>query len=392
MLRVGLTGGIGAGKSEVARRLAGHGAVVVDADRLARDVIAPGTDGFREVVDRFGPAVLDSSGELDRDALARMVFEDEPARRRLEGLIHPRVRARTGELTAAAPPDAIVVNDVPLLVEVGLAPTYQLVMVVEAAEPVRVARLARDRAMAEDQVRARIRSQTSDPARRAAADVLLTNDGDRADLHAAVDRLWRDRLVPYEGNLRAGEPAPRSRRAALAEPDPTWPEQASRLLARIGRAAGELALRVEHVGSTSVPALAAKDVIDVQVVVGDLPTAARVAAGLREAGLVTMPGQWHDLGRDGREHRKVVACNADPGRAVNVHLREVGSAAWRDALLLRDWLRATPEAVVEYAALKRELAGQPHESIDAYASRKTPWIGSALARADRWAAGAQWRP
>src|SRR5690606_4987528 len=121
VLRVGLTGGIGAGKSEVARRLAGHGAVVVDADRLAREVVAPGTDGLAEMVARFGRRVLTADGGLDRAALAAVVFDDEAARRDLEAIIHPRVRARTAALVAAAPSDAVVVNDVPLLVEAGLA-------------------------------------------------------------------------------------------------------------------------------------------------------------------------------------------------------------------------------------------------------------------------------
>src|SRR5690349_9013128 len=118
---VGLTGGIGAGKSAVAERLATHGAVVIDADRLAREVVAPGTDGLAEIVAAFGPEIRQPDGSLDRPALAQRVFHDDEARRTLEGIIHPRVRARTAELVAAAAPDAVVVNDVPLLVETNLA-------------------------------------------------------------------------------------------------------------------------------------------------------------------------------------------------------------------------------------------------------------------------------
>jgi dephospho-CoA kinase len=123
VLKIGLTGGIGAGKSAVAARLAERGAVIIDADRLAREVVAPGTDGLREIEAAFGPEVTGPDGALDRPALGARVFGDEAARRRLEGIIHPRVRARTAELIAAAAPDAIVVNDVPLLVETGLAPS-----------------------------------------------------------------------------------------------------------------------------------------------------------------------------------------------------------------------------------------------------------------------------
>lgn len=193
---VGLTGGIGAGKSAVAARLAELGAVVIDADQLARAVVAPGTEGLAEVVAAFGSAVLDADGALDRPALGRLVFGDDEARRRLEAIVHPRVRARTGELVAAAAPDAIVVNDVPLLVEAGLAPAYDLVIVVLADEATRLSRLRRDRGMTEEEARARIRAQATDEQRRAVADIVLVNDGTLDDLRAQVDAAWHERLVP----------------------------------------------------------------------------------------------------------------------------------------------------------------------------------------------------
>lgn len=196
VLMVGLTGGIGAGKSAVATRLAELGAVVIDADRLARESVAPGSDGLAEVIDEFGPEVLAADGSLDRAALSRRVFSDEAARRRLEAIIHPRVRARTAELVAAAPADAVVVNDVPLLVEAGLAGAYQLVIVVLAPERTRVERLVRTRGMARDEAHARIRAQASDEQRRAVADVLISNDGSLDDLTAQVDAAWRDRIEP----------------------------------------------------------------------------------------------------------------------------------------------------------------------------------------------------
>lgn len=142
VLKVGLTGGIGSGKSAVSSRLAALGAVIVDADRIAREVVAPGSEGLAEIVAAFSDRVLDADGALDRAALGAVVFGDEDARRRLEAITHPRVRARTAALVAAAPPDAVVVNDVPLLVEVGLAPTYHLVLVVQAAVTTRLERLA----------------------------------------------------------------------------------------------------------------------------------------------------------------------------------------------------------------------------------------------------------
>jgi dephospho-CoA kinase len=192
---VGLTGGIGAGKSAVAERLAAHGAVVIDSDRLAREAVAPGTDGLAEVVVEFGPEVLASDGSLDRARLASLVFGDDAARRRLEGIIHPRVRERTAELIAAAPPDSVVVNDVPLLVEAGLAKAYELVIVVLADEKTRIERLVHDRGMTPDEATARIRAQATDEQRRAVADVVIVNDGTIEDLHQKVDEVWLERFA-----------------------------------------------------------------------------------------------------------------------------------------------------------------------------------------------------
>src|SRR5438270_237128 len=192
---VGLTGGIGAGKSVVAARLAELGAVVIDSDRLAREVVAPGTDGLAEVVAAFGDDVVDGDGALDRTALARRVFADPEARERLEKIIHPRVRARTAELIKEAPEGAVVVNDVPLLVEAGLADTFDLVVVVLASEPVRIRRLTGVRGMSEAEARSRIAAQATDEQRRAVADVVLVNDGTLDELREAVDEVWRSRLA-----------------------------------------------------------------------------------------------------------------------------------------------------------------------------------------------------
>jgi dephospho-CoA kinase len=389
---VGLTGGIGSGKSTVAGRLEELGAVIVDADRIAREVVAPGTPGLAAVVEEFGPGVLAPDGSLDRPALGQIVFADDDRRAALNAIVHPLVYARRSELVAAAPDDAIVVEDIPLLVENSLGKGFALVIVVHAPAGERVRRITASRAISEHDAWARVRAQADDDARRVGADVWLDNSGSPDDTVAAVNSVWTDRLVPFEANLRAGRPAERSTRAVLVAPDPTWPAQAARLIERVRHCAGRRILRVDHVGSTSVPGLAAKDVIDLQVVCTDLLTAEEVAGSLTGAGLVRMPGQWWDTGREGEEHDKAMACNADPGRAANVHVRPVESPTWRDALLLRDWLRATPSGVEEYEALKRELVAQPHETIDDYAGGKTPWINDALARADDWAARTGWSP
>jgi len=194
-VQIGLTGGIGSGKSTAAARFAELGALVIDADVLAREAVEPGTDGLAAVVAEFGEQVLDADGRLDRPALARLIFGDEAARGRLNAIVHPRVRARAVELIAAAPPGTVVVQDVPLLVETEQAGAYDLVVVVEAPEELRVRRLAADRGMSAEEVRARMASQATDEQRRAVADVVLVNDGTPDDLSAKVDALWADRIA-----------------------------------------------------------------------------------------------------------------------------------------------------------------------------------------------------
>jgi dephospho-CoA kinase len=193
---VGLTGGIGSGKSEAARRLAELGAIVIDADALAREVVAPGTEGLAEVVAAFGPEVLDSSGAMDRAKVAQIVFGDATKRRRLEAIIHPRVRERTMRIIASSPPDAVVVQDIPLLVESKLANNFDLVIVVLASEEIRLARLVNGRGMTEEEVQARFAAQATDEQRRAVADVEIVNEGTLEELRSTVDAVWEQAIVP----------------------------------------------------------------------------------------------------------------------------------------------------------------------------------------------------
>ena len=191
MLRVGLTGGIGAGKSAVSSRLAARGAVVIDSDVLAREVVARGTDGLAEVVDEFGE-VLTPNGELDRPAVGRIVFNDEGARRKLEAIIHPRVRARAAEIEASAPDDAVVVHDIPLLVETGQADKFDVVLVVDVPQELQVERLTGARGMTDAEVKARIASQATREDRLAAADIVVDNSGSLEELDRRVDEVWEE--------------------------------------------------------------------------------------------------------------------------------------------------------------------------------------------------------
>jgi dephospho-CoA kinase len=391
VLRVGLTGGIGAGKSEVAKRLAHDGAVVIDADRLAREVVAPGTDGLAEVVDAFGAGMLTPTGELDRPALGAKIFGDDAARARLEKIIHPRVRARTAQLTREAAADSIVVNDVPLLVETGLPPSYHLVLVVETDRDLRIRRLAETRGMTTDQAAARIAAQADDAQRRAAADVLITNNGGIDTLHTRVDALFHDRLRPFEVHLRSGTSARPSRDLRIVPADPAWPAQARRLIDRIRHAVP--GTDVSHIGSTAVPGLPAKDIIDLMLAVRTLDEADRVAGALGAAGFPRRSGEWVDNARNmiGETWPKRLHGSADPGRPVNLHVRVAGSPGWRFALLMRDHLRAVPEARDGYAAAKSAWASE-HADRYTYGEAKEPWFDAEATAADDWAEATGWRP
>jgi dephospho-CoA kinase len=285
-----------------------RGAVIVDADQLAREVVAVGTPGLGAVVAEFGAGVLLPDGSLDRPALGQRVFGDDGARRTLEGIVHPLVGQRAGELIAAAPADAVVVHDVPLLVEKQMGAAYHLVVVVGADTDTRLARLVGIRGMTEADARARIGAQAEDTARRAAADVWLDNSGDIAELRDAVDALWVTRLVPYEENLRLRRPAP-CRGGVPGPYDPAWPVQAARIGARVLLAAGPAVGAVEHIGPTSVPGGAAEDVLDLRLSLAPGADPESVRPALEEAGfprLADSGGSVHGA--------------ADPGRPARVHV------------------------------------------------------------------------
>jgi dephospho-CoA kinase len=194
VLRVGLTGGIGAGKSEVSRRLAGYGAVVIDADAVAREVVEPGTPGLAAIREAFGPSVLLPDGSLDRPKLGEIVFADPGARQRLNEIVHPLVAARMRDLEeqAAAAGTPVVVHDVPLLAENGLASHYNVVVVVDVAPRVQLERLARERGLDRSQAQARIAAQASRADRLAVATYVVDNSGSLAELDRQAGELWSE--------------------------------------------------------------------------------------------------------------------------------------------------------------------------------------------------------
>jgi dephospho-CoA kinase len=225
-----------------------------------------------------------------------------------------------------------------------------------------------------------------------AADVTIEGWDTEEQLVAMIDAVWRERIVPFEANLRMKRRAPRRRRPVLAGPSATWANDAARLVDRLHGAIGDLALRIDHIGSTSVPGLRAKDLIDIQVTVRDLDVAAAAVEAARQAGFVHVEGEWFGEDRFGVEHPEKVAVDADPGRATNVNCRPVTTPVWRDALLFRDWLRSRPDERTSYEAMKDGLAAADDAHVDHYSEDKMPWIRAGLARAEIWAADTGWVP
>ncbi|UTT71441.1 dephospho-CoA kinase [Arthrobacter sp. DNA4] len=399
MLKIGLTGGIASGKSVVAARLQERGAVLVDADALAREVVEPGTEGLERIVGEFGEGMLGDGGRLDRARLGAAVFGNPERLAALNAIVHPLVRARAAAITAAAPADAVVVQDIPLLVETGQGSAFHLVVVVDAPDDVRLQRMLEHRGMTAEAARARMDAQATRQDRLAAADAVLDNSGTVQHLLDQVDRLWDERLVPFARNLVAGKRAPRNGGPVLEPYRTDWAQQAARIAARLVAAAPGLILAVDHIGSTSVSGLAAKDVIDLQVTVPDLAVAATIAPLLAAAGFPAVRDVESDTPKpnapDPAAWLKRFHANADPCRAVNVHVRAAGSAGWRFALMFRDWLRNDPSALRLYAAHKADLAAR-HAGAGttrSYAEAKEPWFTDvAWPLMAAWAEATGWEP
>jgi len=406
MLRIGLTGGIGAGKSAVSATFSGCGGVVVDGDVIAREVVEPGTEGLAALVDAFGDDILLPDGALNRPALAAKAFSSDDNRATLNGIVHPLVGKRRAELIAAVPEDSVVVEDIPLLVESGMAPLFPLVVVVYADAELRVTRLVEQRGMAEDDARARIAAQADDDQRRAVADVWLDNSSTREALTERAREVWNHRIMPFAANLSAHHVVRPP--ARLVPADPTWPDQAARIVARLKVACGAKALRVDHIGSTAIPGLDAKDAIDIQVTVESLTVADKLAEPLLAVGYPRVEHiaadnakpdarstvKRYDHSDDPGLWQKRFHGSADPGRPTNVHLRVDGWPDQQFALLFVDWLKANPNVRDEYLAVKRnaDQAAAPDGDIERYLAVKEPWFLEAYRRAWDWADRSRWRP
>jgi len=409
LLRIGLTGGIGAGKSTVSATFSECGGIIVDGDVIAREVVEPGTEGLTKLVEAFGEGILHPEGALNRPALAAIAFSDDDKRATLNGIVQPLVGHRRSELIAAAAEDAVIIEDIPLLVESQMAPMFPLVIIVHADEDLRVQRLIEHRGFSEDDARARIKAQATEEQRRAVADVWLDNSGSAGELVEKARDLWYQRILPFAHNLQQRQPARVS--PQLVAYDPSWPDQAKRVLARLNTACGHRAKRIDHIGSTAIAGVDAKDVIDVQVTVDSLATAEELSGALLTAGYPRIEGITADVAKpDGRStvpefdhvddetanqknlwHKRIHA-SADPGRPTNVHIRVEGWPNQQFALLFTDWMSANPGVRDDYLALKRRVAAAGHHTTGAYTDAKEPWFLDAYRRAWEWADATQWRP
>ncbi len=355
MLRIGLTGGIGAGKSTVSAAFNECGGIIVDGDVIAREVVQPGTEGLSALVDAFGEDILLPDGALNRPALAAKAFVDDEQRAKLNGIVHPLVGRRREEIIAAVSDDAVVVEDIPLLVETGMAPMFPLVVVVHADEDTRVTRLIK-RGMDEADARARIAAQAPEEQRRAIADVLLDNSGSQGALVERARDIWYQRVLPLAHNVRTRETVRIPPK--LVPYDPAWADDARRIINRLKMACGSKALRVDHIGSTAVSGMDAKDVIDVQVTVESLDIADELADALSNVGYPRIENVTSDVPHDGDSSlwRKRIHGAADPGRPANIHLRVDGWPNQQFALMFVDWLSANPGVREDYLAAKRKRA------------------------------------
>ena len=384
VLRIGLSGGIGAGKSTVAATFRELGGIVVDGDVIAREVVEPGTEGLAGLVEAFGDGILLPDGSLDRPALAAIAFSDDQQRSTLNSIVHPLVAQRRSELISGAQEtreNPVIIEDIPLLVESQMAAMFPLVVIVHADVDTRIVRLIQHRGFSEEDARARIAAQASEEQRRAVADVWLDNSGNAAELVEQARALWHERIQPFAHNLQLGQPARSESRVVPA--DPQWARQAERILARLRTACGHRASQIDHVGPTAIPGMDARDVIDIQVTVASLELADEISAALLAAGYPRTPitrdaempdgrstvGEF-DQTNDDSLWRKRLYCSADPGRPTNVDVRVSGWPGQQFALLLVDWMGANRQAV----------------------AATEPWSVDAYRQAWEWADATGWQP
>jgi dephospho-CoA kinase len=324
---VGLTGGIGSGKSTVARRFAELGAVVIDADQIAREVVEPGEPTLARIRDRFGAQVISADGSLDRAGLAAIVFPDPEALAALNAITGPAILARVARLRAEVPGDRVSVFDMPLLVERRLWVHEHLTVVVDVDVETRVKRLVELRGLDEADVRHRMANQATDEERGAVADVVIDNSGSPEELVARVDRVWHERIAPYAANLVSGIPARSPGPETPTSPTPGWADRGERAVARLSAALAAAGLPAE-VEQVAARGSGADEVVDIQVRLAATADAecTELTAALRDAGYVSSGELWAGAadGPDSAASARRGYAGCDPGQVVRVQVSTQG--------------------------------------------------------------------
>ena len=406
MLRIGLTGGIGAGKSAVSATFSQCGGVVVDGDVIAREVVEPGTEGLAALVDAFGDDILLPDGALNRPALAAKAFSSDETRATLNGIVHPLVGKRRAELIAAVPEDSVVVEDIPLLVESGMAPMFPLVVVVFADAEVRLTRLVEQRGMAEDDARARIAAQASDSS--------VARSPMSGWTIRVLPRRWPNVLV-RSGITASRRSPPISVRATLLAHPSDWflPIRSGRTRPHASSPVSRPRVGQTRCASTTsapprFPGWTRRMPSTFRSRSNHWLRQTNSTAALRSAGYPRIDDVSSDVVKldarstaerfdhsgDAALWRKRLHGSADPGRPTFVHLRVDGWPNQQFALLFVDWLKANPDVRDEYLSVKRdaERAASPDGDIERYLDVKEPWFLEAYRRAWDWADSSSWRP
>ena len=380
--------------------------IIVDGDVIAREVVQPGTEGLASLVEAFGDDILLPDGSLDRPALAAKAFRDDEARQKLNGIVHPLVGKRRAEIIAAVSEDAVVVEDIPLLVESGMAPLFPLVVVVHADVELRVRRLVEQRGMSEEDARARIAAQADDEQRRAVADIWLDNSGSPEDLVERARDVWNNRILPFAHNLSAASDRPGTGaigagRSDLARPgaahrrpaeDGVRPQGVARRPHRVDRGAGiRRQGRHRHPDHRRITGGGRRT--RRAVAVRRLPAHRAHHRRTSPRPMPAAPSTDYDHSDDPALWRKRIHASADPGRPTNVHIRVDGWPNQQFALLFVDWLAANPDGAGRLPGrqARGRKAGADGDTAS-YVAAKEPWFLDAYRRAWEWADSTGWRP
>lgn len=395
LLHIGLTGGIGAGKSTVAAIFAELGAQIIDADKLAHEVLEPGSSALAEIGEVFGSEFINSAGELERGALGAYVFNNPEQLKKLNAIVHPAVAKLTKDRVAELPADAVIVHDVPLIAENDLKANYHLVFVAQCPQQIRMDRLTQERGMSLENARSRIAAQANDEQRRKIADALIPTHGSIETTRAAVEKLWQERVLPMQRNMMQNTRSPHSPQVRLLPnpPEPrSWQVQAQQLMDRIIVVLKDVGLQVgtdftvDHIGSTAIGGIWAKDVLDVQLQVINESAQERISQALIAGGFPGQPA--FDYAKSGwpagagNRVPKMFHANADPAREVHIHIRAVDSLAASYAL---NFVKLHRQSLIQrdrYAQLKAQLLRTTANRAE-YADRKEAYFD------DVWPAIAQ---